>query len=204
MWSDDNQDRLLYSAQNTDGALVWVTGTLDYSANKSNWSPSNIMNSPMWFYCGTNLSIWKCPSDQSYVVVNGVPKSRVRSFSMNTYFGNALSFAPAYRSYKRFSEIDDPPPSRLFVFLDRRDDVIGYPDFFVDMTGYSLRNPAQYNLGDYPGAYHDGGAGFSYADGRGELHRWLDRRTTTPSSFVTASPNNPDVAWLQDRATRRK
>jgi len=214
MWSDDNQDRLLYSESidSIGGTTAWVTGILDYNpANQSNWNPStDIMKSPLWLYCGTNLGIWKCPSDQSYVIVNGVARPRVRSYAMNFYFGNTSGLSPAYRSYKKFSEIDSPSPSRLFVFLDVREDSGGFPSFLVDMTGSSPRIPAQYRIADWPGYYHDGAAGFSYADGRAELHRWLDRRTTPPmqpgfppASFV-ASPNNPDVAWLQDRATQLK
>jgi len=77
------------------------------------------------------------------------------------------------------------------------------------MTGYSPSNPAAYRFYDLPGAYHDGAATFSSADGHGELHRWQDRRSTPPLSPGTpvaniASPNNPDIAWLQDRATRPK
>ena len=88
MWSDDNQDRLLAAAPSPDpSALPWVTGVLDYNpGNPSNWDPSvDIEKSPMWLYCGTNLGIWKCPSDQSQVLVNGVARPRVRSFAMN-YF----------------------------------------------------------------------------------------------------------------------
>jgi prepilin-type N-terminal cleavage/methylation domain-containing protein len=212
MWTDDNQDRLLYSESidSIGGTTAWVTGILDYNpANQSNWDPStDIMKSPLWLYCGTNLSIWKCPSDESYVIVNGVAKPRVRSFAMNFYFGNTSGLSPAYRSYKRFSEINDPPPSQLFVFLDRREDAIGYASFIVDMTGYAPRNSTQYRIADYPAFYHDAAASFSYADGRGELHRWQDPRTTPPIQPGSlppnnvASPGNPDVAWLQARATR--
>lgn len=211
MWTDDNQDRLLYSAQNTDGMPAWVTGVLDYNpANTSNWDPSvDIMKSPLWLYCGTNLSIWKCPSDQSMLIINGQARPRVRSFAMNIYFGNVVSFAPSYRSFKKFSEINAPSPSQLFVFLDMREDAINFGNFVTDMTGYSPRNPAQYRFYDFPGHYHDGAATFSSADSHGELHRWQDRRTTPPPFIGVpgqsiVSPNNPDIAWLQDRATRPK
>ena len=56
-------------------------------------------------------------------------------------------------------------------------------------------------------ASHEGAASFSFADGHGELHGWLDKRTTPAASTskpidVFDSPDNPDVAWLQDHATR--
>lgn len=62
---------------------------------------------------------------------------------------------------------------------------------------------------DLPGFYHLAG-GFSFADGHPELRRWRDPRTTPPLvegglvPDMFDSPNNPDVAWLQDRASRPK
>jgi prepilin-type processing-associated H-X9-DG protein len=59
--------------------------------------------------------------------------------------------------------------------------------------------------------YHNGACGFSFADGHSEMTKWLDSRTTPPlvpnipSHYVGdkfASPNNQDIAWLQERATR--
>ena len=80
------------------------------------------------------------------------------------------------------------------------------------MTGYAT-NPAAYKFDeDLPGFYHDQACTFSFADGHVAEKRWLDARTTPPpnpngslgdgSSFP--SPYNPDIAWLQDHATRPK
>ena len=72
MYSEDNQDRLLYASEDpynpSTYAGAWVTGTLDFNgANRSNWDPDqDITKSPMWPYCGKNYSIWRCPSDRSY------------------------------------------------------------------------------------------------------------------------------------------
>jgi prepilin-type N-terminal cleavage/methylation domain-containing protein len=52
--------------------------------------------------------------------------------------------------------------------------------------------------------------GFSFADGHSEMRRWRDSRTTPPlvandevNDWFDA-PGSPDVAWLQDHATRPK
>ena len=60
--------------------------------------------------------------------------------------------------------------------------------------------------------YHNHAGGFSFADGHSEIKRWLDPRTTPalqdggdPTAIAdTPSPNNRDVAWLQDHSTRPK
>ena len=81
------------------------------------------------------------------------------------------------------------------------------------MEGYSPNDPSQYCFdGDYPGMYHHLACGFSFADGHSELKRWRDARTLPPLtaganplfSVFSQSPDNPDVAWLQDHSTRLK
>ena len=93
MYSDDNDDKLLYASElpwvpETFGS-AWVTGTLDFDQSKpTNWDPDlTIKQSPMWPYCGKNLSIWKCPADRSGIMVADQFKPRVRSISMNIFLG---------------------------------------------------------------------------------------------------------------------
>ena len=222
MYSDDNQDRLLFASENpsdprTFGAS-WITGTLDNNpANSSNWDPNqDITKSPLWKYCGNNLAIWKCPADFSYVVVNGAQKPRVRSMSMNFYFGGwggtDSGITPSCILYRKFSDLNRPGFSKVWVFLDMREDSIDMGNFATNMKGFSDTSPnaALYGFYDLPGMYHAGACGFSFSDGHAEIHKWRDPRTTPPlqhNSQVNdgfASPRNQDVAWLQDRSTRPK
>jgi prepilin-type processing-associated H-X9-DG protein len=63
---------------------------------------------------------------------------------------------------------------------------------------------------DLPGMYHYLACGFSFADGHAEMRRWRDPRTTPPlvpggnplAIVSDPSPNNLDVAWIQDHSTR--
>jgi prepilin-type N-terminal cleavage/methylation domain-containing protein/prepilin-type processing-associated H-X9-DG protein len=226
MYSDDNQDQLLFSSEDSSRPETtnqsWITGTLDFNpANQSNWDPSlTIERSPMWVYCGNNLRIWKCPADTSFVVVNGQQKPRVRSMSMNVYLGGwggtygnwdlvMGSVWSSFKLYRKQSQLADPGPSRIFVFLDMRQDSIDMGNFAVDMSGWP-NQPASFGFFDLPGSYHGRAGGFSFADGHAEIHVWRDDRTMprmVPEGFVNdwfSSPNNPDVAWLQDHATRPK
>src|SRR5207244_3692765 len=64
MYSDDNADRLLFASESLDADKLWtanyawVTGTLDFDPGQpANWDPNlTIKKSPMWPYCGNNLS----------------------------------------------------------------------------------------------------------------------------------------------------
>lgn len=218
MYSDDNRGELLFASEDPTNPptfdLAWTTGTLNFDpANRSNWDPSlTIERSPMWPYCGKSLAIWKCPADTSFVIANGQPKPRVRSMSMNVYLGGwggtfgGWSWGN-YKIYRKQSQLVDPGPSRIFVFLDMRQDSIDMGNFAVNMSGWP-NQPASYGFFDLPGSYHGRAGGFSFADGHAEIHPWRDNRTMpplVPEGYVNdgfASPNNPDVAWLQLHATR--
>jgi prepilin-type N-terminal cleavage/methylation domain-containing protein len=213
--------------------FAWVTGQMDFDPNNaSNWDINqDIANSPLWNYCGKHAGIWKCPADYSYVTVNGQNLPRVRSMSMNFWIGGFLGYdgglsggagwvnPPGYpggtlggspwRVYLKSNDFIDPGPAGTFLLLDMRQDSIDWGNFATDMTGWP-DHPEQVGFYDLPGNYHHRAGGFSFVDGHSELKRWLDDRTMpplsaegqTPDEF--SSPNNPDVLWLQQHATRRR
>jgi prepilin-type N-terminal cleavage/methylation domain-containing protein/prepilin-type processing-associated H-X9-DG protein len=219
MYVDDSRDNLPYASDGPDpvkNAYTWVKGLIDFDPNnRSNWDPQvDIMKSPLWPYCGKSTSIWKCPADRSYVVVNSVQKPRVRSMSMNVWFGGfggddgGLS-GSIWRLYFKMSDLVDPGPARTWLFLDMRQDSIDIGNFATDMTGWP-DSPSLTGFYDLPGMYHNRACGFSFADGHSEIKRWLDDRTMPPLMDaadipdIFTTPNNPDVVWLQERATRKK
>jgi len=221
MYSDDNEDKLLYASEDPDVPetveAAWVTGTLDFSDKQSNWDPDlTIKKSPMWAYCANNLAIWKCPADFSQVIVNGEAKPRVRSMSMNVFLGgwggtdgNWGAPFSNYLIYMKQSQLQIPGAANLFVFLDMREDSIDMGNFAARMRGWPDQ-PDEYGFFDLPGYYHHLACGFSFADGHSEIHRWRDDRTMPPIVKdglvydMYSSPNNPDVAWLQEHSTRPK
>jgi len=220
MYSDDNNDRLIYASEDPyhpeTEAAAWVTGTLSFEPNDpKNYDPDlTIKKSPLWPYCGKSLAIWKCPADRSGINVGGEFKPRTRSISMNVFLGGWGGtdgyWGPIFSDYKIYlkpSELVDPGPAKVFVFLDMREDSIDMGNFGTRMAGWPDR-PELYGFYDLPGYYHHLAAGFSFADGHSEIHRWRDPRTMpplVPNGFVNdsfSSPNNADVAWLQERSTR--
>jgi len=222
MYADDSRDWIVYGGDDGTGTsnplnqYAWTAAHLDFnSGNRQNWDPTvDLMKRPLWPYTGRNAAIYKCPSDQSYVVVNGVSKPRIRSMSMNYYLGGLAGTdggwpnAAPYRLFLKTTELTAPGPAKTFVFLDQRWDEVNWGNFLTDMSGYP-NSPAQYTLQDLPNMLHNLGCGFSFADGHTELHRWLDPRTTPPLSYIWplspgSTPNNPDVAWLQAHATAPK
>jgi prepilin-type N-terminal cleavage/methylation domain-containing protein/prepilin-type processing-associated H-X9-DG protein len=221
MYTLDNNDRLIWASGTTAGndPNVWCTGGLDFApANRSNWDINqDITKSPMWPYCANNAAIFKCPADHSVVTVAGVIKPRVRSVAMNLFLGgfggNDPGNPPGMIIYSKYSQMANPGPTKVFVFIDEREDAINWGNFETCMTGYQPPNPASYTLYDLPASYHGNAGGLSFADGHSEIHKWRDGRTMPPlkigsltfdGSTPLPSPRNVDVAWLQDHTTRPK
>ena len=76
------------------------------------------------------------------------------------------------------------------------------------MPGYG--NMSSTTMVDFPASYHNNAAGFSFADGHAEIHKWRDPRTTPNLqhngniALNVNQPNNVDVKWMQDKTTRPK
>ncbi|HTV41488.1 MAG TPA: hypothetical protein VMF08_12975 [Candidatus Sulfotelmatobacter sp.] len=169
------------------------------------------------------------PSTQQWLGSGYPPTARVRSYSMNCAVGTIYNSPSAghpigspvlgswlaggsgigaqttWQTYGKLTSIRSPGPSDLWVLIDENPDGINDPVFAVECadTGASAE------LVDHPAWFHNGCAGMSYADGHSEIHRWLDGRTELPitgrslgaSPGAVASPNNPDVAWLQQHTS---
>lgn len=228
MYTDDNSDRILYASPDPFYSpailpAVWILGGMDFNpGNRSNWDVTqDVARSPLWSYCGKSAAIWKCPADRSFVTVSGKNLPRVRSMSMNLWVGGFGGTADTlsgsdygtvggniWRVFLKMSDMTDPGPSRTFVFLDMREDSIDIGNFATDMQGWPA-TPQENQFYDLPASYHNRAGGLSFADGHSEIKRWQDDRTMPPlikSGLINdsdPSPNNKDITWLQERATRR-
>ena len=236
LYAEDSNDVLTYaSTTGTTGdpydQYAWSGAHMDFDPNnRANWDPAvDMQRRPLWKYLKAQ-AVFKCPSDHSTVTAFGVQRPRLLTMSMNTYVGGfapvvgdpaapsgndgGWPFADAYNIYPKLSMISGvSPPSKIFVFLDMREDRVNWSNFMTDMSGYSPQNPALYKFtSDMPGFYHNNAGGFSFAAGHSEIKRWLDPRTIPPlqdggnPTGVTSTPsaNNTDIAWLQDHSSRPK
>ena len=63
-------------------------------------------------------------------------------------------------------------------------------------------------MGHLPAARHAGNGVLAIADGHTEQKKWQDGRTLVPVTrewkFSLEQPGNPDIFWLQERATWKK
>jgi prepilin-type N-terminal cleavage/methylation domain-containing protein/prepilin-type processing-associated H-X9-DG protein len=223
MYTDDNNDSLPYSK---GGPYEWVGG--DMTRSPENVNPdavpaagnNNIKTSLLWPYCGKSLEIFRCPADRSTGTLptrEVVPRLRTMSMlcwvgGRGTAGGTPDTMDPwdnggPWRVYRKTSDFNNPGAANTFVFLDEREDSINDGFFVVEMDGYP---GSPKNLVDSPASYHGGSGGLSFADGHSELHKWKSQFVLLPPlvgqsrPYPTPDAGNPDVVWMQERATRRQ
>jgi prepilin-type N-terminal cleavage/methylation domain-containing protein/prepilin-type processing-associated H-X9-DG protein len=223
MYANENKDYVTYSSAwpgiDPRNAWVWCTNEEDFSSGKYNYDPvaAGITTGPLYPYINSTM-VYKCPSDTSVVNVGGSLYPRVRTVSMNFFFGgfggsNAASglgvgaWAELYPIYLKISDLiasQSPGPSMTWVFVDERQDCINWGNYLTDMQGADSPNsPGLYQFDqDMPGNYHNNSSGYAFADGHAEIQHWLDYRTTPPlisqSQLNTSAdaPNGPAVPPL--------
>jgi prepilin-type processing-associated H-X9-DG protein len=132
------------------------------------------------------------------VRIDGRPHARVRSYGMN--WSLASERGTEVEVVREYGEIQDPSPSRMFVFIDQHPDYISDPHFHM-----SLAAGRSSMFMDLPSSSHDGSGVLTFADGHAERRKWVDTRTkpefkNRPSAALyLPSPHNEDIVWLQER-----
>jgi prepilin-type N-terminal cleavage/methylation domain-containing protein/prepilin-type processing-associated H-X9-DG protein len=223
-YAKDSGDQLPYAYAPTGTAAAryaWIPGggalDLDRSnpTQQGNWDADNtIKKSQLWPYCGNSVGIWHCPADKSMGKnPAGQMVPRPRSRSMNMWVGGrgdtpdpsaGWSQGANWKVFRKLAEMIRPGPAMTFVLLDEREDSINDGFFVVQMDGYPAIS--QTIMVDFPASGHSQAAGFAFADGHAEIHKWQDPRTCPPLTTVlnvnVPQPNSKDVYWLQDHSTR--
>jgi len=200
----------------------WVNDFMTWQTADTLGNPATntdgITMAPFYQYAGS-LAIYKCPADR-YVgpkqrAAGLGDNARPRSYSMNNFFGPNVppdvatastvnTTFPDYRQFLKSGAI--PNPSGLFVILDE------HPDSINDGFLQTDPHPTSPVWNDLPGSFHDGAAGFSFADGHSEVHKFKSNvctilpvtYATHPSwpafSTDTSGAGAADGAWVETRA----
>ena len=221
MYTLDNQDKLVHSyhggdaqggaAANDPKKAPWVVGWLDWSSSKDNTNVNFLIDpkySKLATYFGNSQNVYKCPADIFLAPSQRKLgwKQRVRSISSNIGIGdgNAESgpWESIYRHIKKSGDFIFPGPSETWVYLDEHPDSMNDAGFF---------NPRASSWIDQPGNYHNAAAGFAFADGHSEIHKWKGSNATKSAQQVKydnairsnpAKVNDIDIHWMSYRGGR--
>jgi prepilin-type N-terminal cleavage/methylation domain-containing protein len=217
MYTIDNNDRIPPNNGNDQDGWVsgvtqfypytWCAGWLEFNGTTDNTNVLFLKRSHIFPYL-TSLDVWHCPADQSTSKHGGQLLRRVRSMSMNNWMNASGPWngATTYRVMKKLSDFANPAPAKTWILIDKRSESINDGYFVVTMN----QRDAGCYIVDYPASYHNGAGGLNFGDGHSEIHKWLDPRTRPPYQanvnipLNVPSPNNPDIAWLQERTTGLK
>ena len=204
MYADDNRGVFMPNAPL--GAVVtksWCSASIGWGNIPANTNVSLMLSALMGKYVNSNVTVFRCPGD----VVPSLNGYRLRSYSMNEQIGPpsaAYSYGGSQNysglhTYSKEADVTCPQPKDLFVFCDE------HPGSEDD--GY-LQVPAA-NSGVFPNvpaSYLDGGCGFSFADGHGEIHKWRGTTLLIPVVYgvafnnLVSSVTDPDWRWLESKA----
>jgi prepilin-type N-terminal cleavage/methylation domain-containing protein/prepilin-type processing-associated H-X9-DG protein len=210
MYSSENNDRLSNNGYVSGGGStsnpLWIQGHLNPGSSPADLTNQTLVVDQRYAQFAPyvrSTAIYKCPSDRKTLRTGQLTIPKVRSYSMNWFLGwvsggGSRGEPPVnYRRFTKYSEINQPSPSNLFVFIEVHPDSICWPFFGVSM---------QASFFMFPASHHNGSAVLSFADGHAESKRWRDARTSRPGQIDwhghnAASANNSDLAWLGERAS---
>jgi prepilin-type processing-associated H-X9-DG protein len=127
-----------------------------------------------------------------------------------TLFGSGVNLQPPGlawppgRNYARVVQklVQLKSPVDVFVAVDEHPDSINDSKFMFDPG----KQEDQYSWRDLAASYHNGAAGFSFADGHSEIKKWVSEGTKAPIKRVSKwwgqalnDPYSEDLRWMNDK-----
>jgi prepilin-type processing-associated H-X9-DG protein len=193
-------------------ARPWCVGWLDWTATPANTN-HNHMTHPSYgslaLYLNRDKEVFKCPSDR-YVSPAQASRgwtSRARSYCANIGLGDGNGgpgdgpWDPAYVKARRLSQLVNPDPSLVYVFIEE------HPDSMNDGAVFSPRFTGTRSWIDFPGNFHNGAATLAFADGHVEQKLWASNVRTLPVRYTFTSPapsagDQADILYLAARTPK--
>ncbi len=207
----------LYAVDHNDllppnNSIALIGGGVDASA--ASWctnyvydaDPAGIQNGLLFPY-NAALGIYHCPADRSTITkADGthLPQPRWRSYNMSLCINGVPELDPygwSNPSFKKFTEIKNPDPCALIVFLDVHEDEIFDSTFGMPALQYWGDARVWW---DIPANRHSQGCNFSFADGHAEHWKWRVPKVYT-GSLPQAVPDEelPDYRRVQSGYRQR-
>ena len=215
LYAGDSDDRCVNNLP-WGNSQNWVNNFMSWALDSDNTNVAFIATSLLGKYT-SNYKIYKCPADiylsaaQRRVGWSG----RVRSMSMNGCVGAASlnrtdawakgeADSPGYQQFVKTADFRHP--ANIYVTLDEHPDSINDGYFWTSIPKTIVATAG--NWADLPASYHNGAAGFSFADGHSEIHKWRFPSTKLPvsttGSFIGApypKSASADNEWLQSHSS---
>lgn len=178
IYTHDNDDHLplnktVSSALNSkyfgrrNSTNSWVAGN-----PKEDTTTENLTRGTLFPYVKTT-STYRCPADRS-TVLSRKDVLRTRSYAMSAYLAGDAEGVDG-RVKMRYSELINPSPDKIFVFIEEHEASAWNGAFAViPSKGMALNSD---NWLSAPSDRHNQGCNLSFADGHVEYWRWYAPKT---------------------------
>ena len=162
---------------------------------------------PAWVRLGSiypyvnNVSVYRCPADNSTALNVGQTQPRTRSMSMNAWIApyNIWTGKPGQKFIKE-ADFGIMGAANVWLFMDEN------PYSINDGSMAAYAPGTKDDWADYPATYHGGSGGITFADGHAQIKKWTDPVVLNWKSAVLkdtpGTPGNGDLPWLQKLTTR--
>jgi prepilin-type N-terminal cleavage/methylation domain-containing protein len=212
LYADDSSDMVARNGYLPDGATVdqllqftklWVIGSTHRTPSfYTNVTALTDPKQAAFASYTKSANVYKCPADRDKVQIGVNSFPRMRSYSMNSYFGWTVPLVPwnsqKYLSFDKTTDLAAADPANIFLFADMNPGSLCHSAFVVSPDWF-------YHL---PFAGHGGAGILTFSDSHVETHRWVDPRTRTPTydlfNHFEGDPDNADLAWLLKHASIEK
>jgi prepilin-type processing-associated H-X9-DG protein len=208
MYAEDHQDRIVPAGANTvlgqPTPPAWVAGWLDWTTSTDNTNVALLLSAKyalMGPYLNKSAEVFRCPMDH-YLGQMQLAQGwthRVRSYSLSGLPSSVFSppTTGIYRQVSKTTQFQYPTPQETWMFLDEHPESINDGQFLNPNTSWI----------DLPATYHNGAAGFSFADGHAEIHQWKGSAMglgmpLSPLQPPVVRPGDPDVRWMSYHTQR--
>lgn len=185
----------------------WVTGWLTWDTSPHNTNELFLIDpryAVLANYSAKTKQVYKCPADK---LVSPTQRGRrwterVRSVSANGAIGRGNKAASdgllqCEKLFIKFSDVNTPSPSMLWMFLDEN------PDSINDGAFFNAQQDRRWI--DMPANYHNGAGGLAFVDGHAEIKKWRSTVLLEKPNFSYSAPavraGDNDWGWLMDRTS---
>ncbi len=166
MYAGDNRDQII---PNFIGGSInsWIPGGNDVNSLPGATNVTAIRKGLLYVY-NEAPAIYVCPADD--FKLNGRPRKRVRSFSMNGQMNSDVDWVnPRYPVSRKYGDIVAPAPTQALVFLDESSKTLEDTYFAIQVDNKLWQND--------PSDRHTRGANLAFADGHSEIFKWVEPMT---------------------------
>lgn len=201
MYAEENNERVALNKSVNPGGMSMAS----MASSSNSWVAGNpredrtthgILQGTLYPYLNS-AEVYRCPLDDSKSRLGG---PRVRSYAVSAYLGgDDEGIDPRVKT--RLSDLVNPTPDRVFVFIEEHPNSMWASGFVVlPRERFSPGAGAWYST---PADRHDQGCNISFADGHLESWTWAaPKRPSTGMQLISNARELRDLRKLQGAIPR--